>query len=185
MVLVSLWSTGSRRLHFPAVWPQSFCQPVPTWSPSISGGSVPISLQMVGSPASGASFQLPQRYKWMTLMCVSLATWLTGLSFILDIQPRYPSDFLITPCNSLRNQLSPTHQNTCIYGRWMEKNTDLIPFSGKMGSNKEPVRPVENSCWLAMWVIFTWPWIVLFGVHCTVWPAASTIGSIWLWRPLK
>lgn len=103
-----------------------------------------------GKLGQWCKFPAPQRYTWMTLMCVSLATWLTAPSFILDIRPRCPSDFLIIPCNSLADQLSPIHQDTCIYARWMKKNTELIPLSGKIGSNKEPVRPVENSCWMAI-----------------------------------
>lgn len=95
-----------------------------------------------GKPSQWCQFPALQRYEWMTLMCVSLATWLTAPSLILDIRPRCPSDFLIIPCNCLGNQLSPTHQ----YARWIKKNTDLIPFSRKTCSNNELVRPVENSC---------------------------------------
>ena len=32
----------------------------------------------------------------------------------------------------------------------MEKSTYLVPFSGKMCRNKEPVRPVETSCRLVI-----------------------------------
>lgn len=123
-------------------------------------------------------FPALQRYTWMTLMCVSSATWLTAPSFILDIRPRSSSDFLIIPCNSLADQLSPIHQDTCIYARWMKKNTELIPLSGKMGSNKEPVRPVENSCWMAICESYLHdPELPGLGL-IAVCPAASTTGSV-------
>lgn len=136
-----------------------------------------------GKLSQWCKFPAPQRYTWMTL-CVSLATWLTAPSFILDIRPRCPSGFLIIPCNSLADQLSPIHQDTCIYARWMKKNTELIPLSGKMGSSKEPVRPVENSCWLAICESYLHD-LELPGLGLiAVCPAASKTGSV-VWRPLK
>lgn len=59
--LPSLLLAGSRRLYLPPQCEHSpSSSPASTWSSAMTSGSVLTSLQMVGSLASGASFQLPQ-----------------------------------------------------------------------------------------------------------------------------